>query len=119
MSRVSGGFTRFSSAVARWTGSAWAFAAASLALLGWLALGPVFHWSNRWQLVATTVTTLVTFLMVFVIQATQDRHSAAMQLKLDELLSVTENARENLIGADRLTQSEIQDHRDELQEHRA
>lgn len=112
------GFTRFSSAVARWTGRAWAFGLASLVIVGWLALGPVFQWSSRWQLAASTATTLITFLMVFVIQATQDRHSAAMQLKLDELLSATENAREDLIGADRLTQSEIQDHRDELHEHR-
>ncbi len=118
MSSVNEGFTRFSSAVARWTGRAWAFGSASLVLLGWLALGPVFHWSSRWQLVATTVTTLITFLMVFVIQATQDRHSAAMQLKLDELLSATEHAREKLIGADQLTRSQIQEHREELQERR-
>jgi low affinity Fe/Cu permease len=92
---------------------------ASLALLGWMVSGPIFRWSNRWQLVATTITTLVTFLMVFVIQATQNRHSAAMQLKLDELISATEKAREKLIGADLLTQSEIQEHRDEIHEHQA
>ena len=79
-------------------------------------LGPVFHWSSRWQLVASTVTTIVTFLMVFVIQATQNRHSASMQLKLDELISASENASEKLIGADLLSRSEIQDHRDELHE---
>ena len=113
------GFTRFSASVARWTGSAWAVAAVSLAVLGWLLLGPVFHWSNHWQLVATTVTSIVPILMVFVIQVTQNRHSAAMQLKLDELISASENAREKLIGADLLSQSEIQGHRDELQERHA
>jgi low affinity Fe/Cu permease len=113
-SPMSEGFTRFSSAVARWTGSVWAFSVVVLALLGWLMLGPVFHWSSRWQLVATTATTLITFLMVFVIQATQDRHAAAMQLKLDELLSSSENASDRFIGADMLTQSEIRDHRDGL-----
>lgn len=116
MRSVSEGFTRFSSAVARWTGGAWAFGSASLLLVGWLALGPVFHWSSRWQLVATTTTTLITFLMVFVIQATQNRHTAAMQLKLDELIHATENARENVMGAERLTHAEIQDQREELHE---
>lgn len=113
------GFTRFSASVARWTGSAWAFGAVSLIVLGWLLLGPVFRWSDHWQLVATTVTTIVTLLMVFVIQATQNRHSAAVQLKLDELISVSENASEALIGVDLLSESEIQGHRDELHERHA
>jgi low affinity Fe/Cu permease len=116
---VERGFTRFSASVAHWTGSAWAFGAASLLVLGWLLLGPVFHWSNHWQLVAATATTIVTFLMVFVIQATQNRHSAAMQLKLDELISASENASEALIGADLLPQSEIQGHRDDIHERHA
>ena len=110
------GFTRFSSSVARATGSAWMFAIVSLAVVGWLVLGPVFHWSSSWQLVATTVTTIVTFTMVFVIQATQNRHSAAMQLKLDELINASENASQKVIGSDRLTHSEIQSHREELHE---
>ena len=84
-------------------------------MIAWLASGPVFHWSTGWQSVATTVTTLITFLMVFVIQATQNRHSAAMQLKLDELINATEEARGELIGADLLTQSQIEDHRDQLE----
>ncbi len=112
---MTGGFARFSSAMARWAGSVWAFAGVSLLLLGWLVLGPVLHWSSRWQLAASTIATLTTFLMVFVIQATQNRHSAAMQLKLDELISASGDAREQLIGVDQLPESEIQGHRDELQ----
>jgi low affinity Fe/Cu permease len=113
---MSAGFTRFSAAVARWTGSVWAFALVIVGIAVWLALGPSFHWSTAWQLAANLVTTLITFLMVFVIQATQNRHSAAMQLKLDELLKSSEHARDQLIGADLLTQAEIDDHRSELQE---
>lgn len=92
------------------------FGAVSLAIVLWLALGPLFHWSGRWQLAASTTATLITFLMVFVIQATQNRHTAAMQLKLDELIHATENARENVMGAERLTHAEIQDQREELHE---
>lgn len=113
------GYTRFSSAAARWSGSAWASSLAALVVLGWLALGQTFHWSNRWQLVGSTVTTVVTFLMVFVIQGTQNRHSAAMQLKLDELINATEDARPDVIGADLLSQEEIQGHRDELHDRRS
>jgi low affinity Fe/Cu permease len=113
------GFTRFSAATARRAGSAWAFGAAAIALLGWLASGPVFHWSTGWQSLATTATALITFLMVFVIQATQNRHSAAMQLKLDELIHATEKANGELIGADQLSQSEIEGHRGALEEREA
>jgi low affinity Fe/Cu permease len=110
----SGRFTRFSSIVARSTGSGWTFAAATVLLGVWLALGPVFHWSGRWQLVASTSTTVITFLMVFVIQATQNRNSASMQLKLDELIRANDNARTRLVGADDMTEPEIQEHRDAL-----
>lgn len=113
---MSGRFSRFSSTVARWTGSVWAFVLVGMAIVLWLAVGPFFHWSGRWQLTAATTATLVTFLMVFVIQATQNRHTAAMQLKLDELILATENARENVMGAERLTDKEIQGQRDELHE---
>ncbi|MGE5226398.1 MAG: low affinity iron permease family protein [Planctomycetaceae bacterium] len=112
---MNAGFTRLSAAVARWTGTAWAFALVIAGLAVWLLLGPSFHWSTGWQLAANVVTTLITFVMVFVIQATQNRHSAAMQLKLDELLKSSEHARDQLIGADLLSQAEIDDHRSELQ----
>ena len=115
MGKLNRAFALFSSALARWTGTVWVFALASVVLFVWLGLGPKFRWSTAWQLAASTTATVITFLMVFVIQATQNRHWTAVQLKLDELLGATKDASEQLIGADELTQSEIQEHREELQ----
>ncbi|MGH8124311.1 MAG: low affinity iron permease family protein [Rhodanobacteraceae bacterium] len=79
-------FTRFAHGVARASGSPLTFALALLIVIGWGASGPLFHFSDTWQLVINTGTTIVTFLMVFLIQTTQNRDTAAVQAKLDELI---------------------------------
>ena len=80
------GFERFARIAARATGRPLAFAFAAATIVGWALLGPVFHFSDTWQLVINTATTIVTFLMVFLIQNTRNRDSEAVQLKLDELI---------------------------------
>jgi low affinity Fe/Cu permease len=82
------------------TGSVWTFAIAILLILGWVVSGPVFGFSDTWQLIANTFTTLVTFLMVFLIQNTQNRDAKATQLKLDELIRSITKARNQFIGAE-------------------
>ncbi len=86
-------FSRFGERVADLAGTPWAFVLAVVAILTWLLTGPVFGFSDTWQLVANTVTTLVTTLMVFLIQNTQNRDSRAIHLKLDELIRATPRAR--------------------------
>ena len=81
-------------------GSAWAFGAALLLILAWIVTGPIFGFSDTWQLVITTCTGIVTFLMVFLIQNTQNRDSKAAALKLDELIRAIEGARNQFIGAE-------------------
>jgi low affinity Fe/Cu permease len=85
-------FSRFAQWVARASGTPIIFAAAVLVVAGWAASGPLFHFSDTWQLVINTGTTIVTFLMVFLIQNTQNRDTAAMQAKLDELIRATKMA---------------------------
>ena len=89
-------------------GSAWAFAWAVLVILVWVLTGPVFHFSDTWQLIINTGTTIVTFLMVFLIQNSQNRDSAAIQVKLDELIRVGA-ARNSLVGIEHLTDDELED----------
>jgi low affinity Fe/Cu permease len=89
-------------------GSAWAFAIAILALVVWGATGPKFHYSDTWQLIINTGTTIVTFLMVFVIQNTQNRDSKAVQLKLDELIRAIKGARNKLVSLEDLSDTELQ-----------
>jgi low affinity Fe/Cu permease len=101
-------FDTFASATARWTGHAGAFAIAFGFCLLWAISGPIFGFSNTWQLVINTATTVLTFLMVFVIQNSLNRDSMALHLKLDELLRVTNEARDALIGAERLSEQEIE-----------
>ena len=101
-------FERFASRVSRWAGHSVAFVAAMLIVVGWALSGPVFGFSDTWQLVINTGTTVLTFLMVFLIQNTMNRDSAALHLKLDELISVTSQARDALIGAERLDEDQIE-----------
>ena len=100
-------FSTFASRTARVTGSAPAFAACLLVILVWAATGPAFGYSETWQLIINTGTTIVTFLMVFLIQNTQNRDSLALQTKLDELI-LTSEAENEFIGIERLTDRELE-----------
>ena len=100
-------FIRFASATARVAGKPWTFIACLSVVLIWAATGPVFKFSETWQLIINTGTTIVTFLMVFLIQNTQNRDAAAMQAKLDELLHAVTKADEGFIGIEHLTDKEL------------
>jgi low affinity Fe/Cu permease len=100
-------FSSFASRTARITGSAPAFAGCVLVIAAWAATGPAFGFSQTWQLVINTGTTIVTFLMVFLIQNTQNRDSMAVQTKLDELI-LTSEAENEFIGIERLTDPELE-----------
>ena len=95
-------FRRFAEATARYAGRPLAFFLAVLLILGWAVTGPIFHFNDTWQLVINTGTTIITFLMVFLIQSTQNRDTAALQIKLDELIcsSKAHNALLNLENLD-------------------
>jgi low affinity Fe/Cu permease len=103
-------FNRVAEAVARATGRPWAFALCLASVLIWGGTGPVFHYSETWQLVINTGTTIVTFLMVFLIQNTQNRDGAAIQAKLDELIR-SGRAKNDFIGIEHLTEAEVDEFR--------
>jgi|SRR5689334_4660734 low affinity Fe/Cu permease len=104
---IGGWFERFSTTVTIWTGSSTAFGIACATIIVWAALGPVFHFSDTWQLVINTGTTIVTFLMVFLIQRTQNKDSLALQLKLNELVAAIEGASNRLIDVEDLGEDEL------------
>ena len=101
-------FTRTASAISAAAGQPLTFLLSILILVVWAVTGPIFHFSDTWQLIINTGTTIVTFLMVFLIQNTQNRDAAAMQAKLDELLRAVGKAREQFIGVEHLTEREIE-----------
>lgn len=101
-------FDRFASIATRWTGSPYAFGCAVGAIVVWLILGPIFRYSDAWQLVVNTGTTIVTFLMVFLLQQSQNKDSVAMHLKLDELLSSQRAASNAMIGIENASEEELQ-----------
>ena len=105
----------FSVRVTEWAGSSLAFGIAVIVVLVWGITGPVFHFSNTWQLVINTATTVLTFLAVFLIQNTQNRNSLAVQLKLDELLRAVDTARTSLVDLEDSTDEEIDKLRGEFQ----
>jgi low affinity Fe/Cu permease len=107
-----GRFSHIAAAISRQSGRPSAFFLASATILVWGAVGPYFRYSDTWQLVINTSTTIITFLMVFLIQNTQNRDTAAVQLKLDELIRVNRNARDVLIRLEDLDEEDIQKFRD-------
>lgn len=98
---------RFSELATRWTGGSLAFALAFLVVILWIATGPIFEYSDTWQLVINTGTTIVTFLMVFLIQRAQNKDSQAVHLKLNELVASTKGASNRLINFEELSEQEI------------
>jgi low affinity Fe/Cu permease len=102
-------FDRFASGVTRWAGSPVAFCAALLVVLVWATTGPLFHFSENWQLLINTGTTIVTFLMVFLIQQSQNKDSVAMHLKLNELLASNQQASNRMIGIEDLDEQDLRD----------
>jgi low affinity Fe/Cu permease len=100
-------FRNFSHRVAEAVGSPWAFLAGVAVTIIWGATGPLFHYSDTWQLVINTGTTIITFLMVFLIQSTQNRDSKALHLKLDELIRAVGSARNRLVDLESCTDEEI------------
>lgn len=102
-------FEKFSSRVAAATGRPAAFVIAAAIIVVWAVTGPIFNWSDTWQLVINTGTTIVTFLMVFLIQNAQNRDASAIQAKLDELIRAVHNARNEFIGIEHLTETELRE----------
>jgi low affinity Fe/Cu permease len=104
---VSDAFRVFARHSAMALGSAWAFAGAALVILVWILTGPMFHFSDTWQLVINTATTIITFLMVFLIQNTQNRDAKAVHLKLDELIRALKSARNQLVDLEELPDEDL------------
>jgi low affinity Fe/Cu permease len=104
---VTDAFRLFARRSAILLGSAWAFTGAVLVIAVWLITGPTFHFSDTWQLIINTATTIITFLMVFLIQNTQNRDAKAVHLKLDELIRAIKNARNELVDLEELSDEEL------------
>jgi low affinity Fe/Cu permease len=108
-------FTRIAGKIAAWSGKPVTFILAVSLVIVWAVTGPMFQFSEVWQLVINTGTTIVTFLMVFLVQNSQNRDAGAMQAKLDELLRAVAKAREEFIGIEHLTDSEIEKIRKQME----
>jgi low affinity Fe/Cu permease len=108
MASLSDGFNKLAHWTALQAGRASTFALALTVLVIWGFSGPIFQWSDTWQLIINTGTTIVTFLMVFLIQNTQNRDTEALQLKLDELIRANDSARNRLLQLEELTEEEME-----------
>ena len=112
-------FRKFSHWTSEKVGSPWAFAIAVVAIVAWAVSGPLFNFSESWQLVVNTMTTILTFLMVFLIQSTQNRDARAIQLKLDELIRAIDPARDKLIDIEDMEDAELELLQKEFEQFRA
>ena len=112
--KLNDAFFHFSRHAAQHVGHPTAFVVAVLVIVVWAVTGPIFGWSDTWQLVINTSTTIVTFLMVFLIQNTQNRDAKAIHLKLDELIFSLKNARNALVDLEEATEDEIKELRDQF-----
>ncbi len=102
-------FTRIATGVSAAVGQPWAFIVALISIILWGISGPLFGFSDTWQLIVNTSTTIITFLMVFVIQNSQNRDGAAIQAKLDELIRAVDSARNRFIGIEHMTEQELEE----------
>jgi low affinity Fe/Cu permease len=100
-------FGKFAAAASSWLGSKWAFVGAIVIIVFWALTGPLFHYSDTWQLVINTGTTIITFLMVFIIQNTQNRDARAINLKLDELIHAIDKAKNQMMDIEKLSDEEL------------
>jgi low affinity Fe/Cu permease len=107
-------FRKFAEGVSKATGSSWAFLIALLVIIIWAVTGPIFHFSSTWQLIINTGTTIVTFLMVFLVQNAQNREAEATQIKLDELIYSIKKARNQIIDVEDLSDEELQKKKEEF-----
>ena len=106
-SRGESGLARLATSATVWTGTTAAFVCAALIIIIWVLVGPIFHWSDTWQLVINTGTTIVTFLKVFLIQRSQNKDALAVQLKLDEIVAALEGASNRLISVEDLSENDL------------
>jgi low affinity Fe/Cu permease len=100
-------FGKFATSASSWLGSKWAFVGAIVIIVVWALTGPIFHYSDTWQLVINTGTTIITFLMVFIIQNTQNRDARAINLKLDELIHAIDTAKNQMMDIEKLSDEEL------------
>jgi low affinity Fe/Cu permease len=104
---MNGFFRKFASKTSELVGTSWAFILAVMIVVVWATTGPMFHYSEVWQLVINTGTTIITFLMVFLVQNTQNRDAKAIHLKLDELIKATKGASNTMIDLDKLSDEQL------------
>jgi low affinity Fe/Cu permease len=109
-------FTSLATRISGWMGQPLAFIIALLSIILWGATGPIFGFSDTWQLIVNTTTTIITFLMVFLIQNAQNRDAAAIQAKLDEVIRATDGARNRFIGIEHLSDVQIEEIRKAIEE---
>lgn len=106
--RIGHALERFSTRATHWAGSTWSFTTALAIVFVWIVTGPIFKWSDTWQLVINTGTTIVTFLMVFLIQRAQNKESQAIQLKLNEIVAAMDQASNRLVDVEDLSEKELE-----------